>query len=281
MIPAEIGLYHPQVVHFVIALLFVGVIFRIVSFTGKLAFTGPAATTLIIIGTVATQLAIMTGDKARPPVERIPGVRHAVQEHEEWADRTRQLFVVVSLLEVAGLVLLRKSRPGPARGVWAASTLVGLLGLASVYETAEHGGAIVYEFAGGPGIRSGKPEDVQRLYIAGLYNQAMLDRKQGRKEDAARRIAELARILPNDETTPLLLIESQLRDEENGRAVLNGLDRLPRAANARQQTLRDIMRVEAHVLLGYRDSARTIMNKLKSRNPDHPFVKRMADSLQL
>lgn len=204
MIPANLGVYHPQIVHFVIVLLMIGVAFRIASLTGRLAFTGPAAATLIILGTIAAQLAIMTGDQASEPAEQIPGVRSAVQDHEEWAYRTRNVFIVVSLLEIAGLIFLRRDNRSVARRVWAASALVGILGVASVYATGERGGAIVYKYAGGPGIRSGEPEDVRRLYISGLYNEAMLDRKEGRKADAARRIDELARMLPKNKAVRLL-----------------------------------------------------------------------------
>ena len=46
----SIASFHPQIVHFAIALLIVGVIFRLLSFTGRFAFTGPAATTLVVSG---------------------------------------------------------------------------------------------------------------------------------------------------------------------------------------------------------------------------------------
>ena len=52
MLP-DIGVFHPQVVHFVIALLIAGVVFRLVSLTGKLTFTGPAAAVLLLAGTLA------------------------------------------------------------------------------------------------------------------------------------------------------------------------------------------------------------------------------------
>ena len=44
----EIGVFHPQIVHFAIALLIVGVIMRLVWLSGRFRFTGPAATTLIV-----------------------------------------------------------------------------------------------------------------------------------------------------------------------------------------------------------------------------------------
>ena len=64
---------HPQVVHFAIALLFLGVPLRLISLTGKLAFTKHAATTLLLLGTVAAVVSVKSGTAAHGPVERIPG----------------------------------------------------------------------------------------------------------------------------------------------------------------------------------------------------------------
>ena len=75
-------MYRPQIVHFAIALLVTGVVFRLVSLSGKLAFTNPSALVLILAGTVAAVLAAKSGTEAHGPVERIPGARAAVQEHE-------------------------------------------------------------------------------------------------------------------------------------------------------------------------------------------------------
>lgn len=79
----NIGAFHPQIVHVVVALLIVGVVFRLVSLTGRLTFTGPAAATLILLGTLAAVAAVQSGTPAHGGVERIPGARAAVQAHEE------------------------------------------------------------------------------------------------------------------------------------------------------------------------------------------------------
>src|SRR5207245_11649429 len=92
---------HPQIVHFVIALLFCGVLFRWLSLigTGRLAFTGPAAAVLLLVGTAAAVLAVQSGLAAHGPVERVPGARAAVQDHEGWGERPRTLFLGGALLE--------------------------------------------------------------------------------------------------------------------------------------------------------------------------------------
>src|SRR5216110_3696265 len=137
---------HPAIVHFAIALLFAGVLFRWVSVTGRAAFTAPAAAVLLFAGTLGAVLAVRSGTDAHGPVERVPGARAAVGEHEEWGERTRNIFLVVAALEIAALV--------PAVSRWrrwvlAGSALVGVGRAVSLYEAADLGGDIVYNYAGG------------------------------------------------------------------------------------------------------------------------------------
>src|SRR5687768_17317189 len=122
------GAYHPQVVHFAIALVFAGVGFRLLSLTGRAAFSGPAATALILAGTLASFLAVQSGTAAHTPVERIPGVRGAVDDHETWGVRARNTFVVVSLVELAALMLTWR-RHRLARPAMLAAAAIGALGL--------------------------------------------------------------------------------------------------------------------------------------------------------
>ena len=69
---------HPIVVHFAIALLIAGAVFRWLSLTGRVSFASPAAASLLLVGTVAAVLAVKSGTDAHGPVERIPGVVDAV-----------------------------------------------------------------------------------------------------------------------------------------------------------------------------------------------------------
>ena len=55
----NIAQYHPQIVHFVIALLVLGVGFRLVSLIRRPSFTDYAAPTLLLIGTGAARAAPM------------------------------------------------------------------------------------------------------------------------------------------------------------------------------------------------------------------------------
>ncbi|HYU36576.1 MAG TPA: DUF2231 domain-containing protein [Gemmatimonadales bacterium] len=251
---------HPQIVHFVIALLFAGVVFRCIAVTGRAAFTGPAAAVLLLVGTLGAVLAAKSGTDAHGPVERVPGARAAVVAHEEWGERTRNIFLVVAALEIAALI--PAAQPW-RKGVHLASALVGLAGAFSLYEAGEHGGELVYTYAGGVGIRSGNPDDVGRLLVAGLYHQAMLERKAGRTAEAARLIGQLAQRYPDDTSARLLAIESLIVDQKDGRAALGALASFPVVLDSRFLRFRvGLLRADAFASAGMRDSAKAVLQAM-------------------
>jgi uncharacterized membrane protein len=268
---------HPQVVHFVIGLLIVGVLFRLVALTGRARWTGPAATTLLVTGTLAAVIAVKSGDDAHGPVERVPGARPIVQEHEEAGERARNVFLGVSLLELLALALSAT----PQRALRFGSAAVGLFGLTVLYHAGEEGGELVYSYAGGVGIRSGDPADVERVLLAGQYHQAMLHRRNGRGAEAAALIAEIARRHPTDTSVILLDIESTLRDRQDPAATLAALDRfVPPADNRRLVSTVGTLRVDALLAAGQRDSARATLEALLRALPANPRLQAKLDSLR-
>src|SRR6266478_2551825 len=122
--------YHPQFVHFAIALLVIGVLLRTLSLTGRPVFAAPAALTLLAAGTIAAGFAVQSGTAAHGPVERIPGARNAVEEHETWGTRTVNVFYGVMAIEAVAVLLWRSPK---RRIAFAASTVVGLAGLLCLY----------------------------------------------------------------------------------------------------------------------------------------------------
>jgi uncharacterized membrane protein len=257
--------FHPQIVHFVVALLIVGVLLRLVALTGKVRFAGGAATTLIVLGTVAAVLAVQSGHEAHGPVERVPGARAAVEVHEEWGERTRNVFLGVAALELVGLAL---RGPRVRRIVQAAAAVIGVVGVGVLYEAADHGGNLVYSYAGGVGLRTGAPEDVDRLLIAGLYHEAMLERREGKAADAARLIEELARRRPDDADVQLLVAESLVLDRQDGAAGLAALRRLPVPDGDRRLAFRrGWLEADAYEAAGFPDSARAVLEALSAAFP--------------
>jgi uncharacterized membrane protein len=274
----DIGYYHPQIVHFVVALLITGVILRVVSLTGRLAFTGPAAAVLILAGTVAAVAAVKSGTDAHGPVERVPGAREAVVEHEEWGERARNVFLAVAALELAALALGSR-RAGQVFRMGSAA--IGFVGVFVLFEAAEHGGDLVYNYAGGVGIRSKDTADVRQLLVAGLYQNVAIDRARGNHEDAARLVAELTRRVPGDTTVKFLAIESLIEDRRDGRGALAALDSLRFAPDNRRLALRSgMLRADAYVAAGVPDSARRTLEALDRGFPNNSRIREKLGQLR-
>ena len=100
---------HPQIVHFVVALTLVGVAFRVLSLLGRPSFLHPAAATLLILAGVAAFGAARSGTAAHAPVERVPGSRPAVEEHEEWGENTQFVLMGLGALELLGLAQIGRA----------------------------------------------------------------------------------------------------------------------------------------------------------------------------
>ncbi len=264
--------FHPQVVHFVVALGFLGILLRLLSLVLWPAWTRPAGTVLLIGAALASVVAVRSGDDAHGPVERIPGARDLVVHHEELGKKSRNLFLAIGVLELIGLAVL--SRPKVVKGVHAVSAALGLYTGLVLYETAEHGGELVYEYAGGPGLRSGDSADVRRLLVAGLFQQARVDREAGRKAEAARLIEELARRMPGDRTVQFLALESRILDRNEPMAALAELRAMSIPADSARIAVRHgLLVAEAYGAAGLHDSARAVMQDLARRFPDNAQVR--------
>lgn len=275
----DIAVYHPQIVHFVIGLLYVGVGFRVVSLIGRPKWVGPAAAALILLGTVASIGAVRSGLDAHDTVERIPGARPAVTEHEEWGERTRNVFIGVSIIELLAIALMKKERI--QKFVLMGSAVAGLVGLVVLFEAGEHGGQLVYNYAGGVGTRSGNPEDVTRLLIAGLYNEATVQRREGNGAEAARLFEEMLRVNPDDPDFRFAFAQSRMTDLHDPTATLDALSRISIGQGQRNLDIRKgMLAAQAYQALGFPDSARAVLQPLAERYPDFRRIRTMLDSIR-
>jgi uncharacterized membrane protein len=250
----------------------------VLSLYGRPAFLNAAAVTLLALGTIASVFAVQSGDAAHGPVERIPGARAAVEEHEAWGIRTRNMFFIVMAIEAVALGLRRSPR---RRMVLVASAAAGLAGLFAVYETGEHGGELVYSYAGGVGTRSGDPEDVGRLLLAGLYQQAQVDRREGRAEQAAALIEVASRRFPANVEVQLLAGESMLLDRKDPQGALAALRQIDPPRDNRQLRMRHaLLTADALAADGQRDGAIAVLQAFLTEFPDTPRVTERLEELR-
>lgn len=247
---------------------------RILSLLVKTEWIRPAATVALLAAAVAGALAARSGDDAHGAAERIPGAREAVQKHEALGERARNIFLLVAGLELLALAVRKKEKV--QRAALIASAVTGVVAAFFLFEAAEHGGEVVYNYAGGVGTRSGHPEHVKNLLVAGLYYGARAERESGDTADAARLTEELGRQLPDDFGAQLLAARSQLIDRHDPAAAMASLDRLKVPAdNARMVLQAGILRSDAYAALGYPDSARAVLQGLTAQFPDNPMVQRV------
>ena len=272
------GAFHPEVVHFAIALLFLGVALRIISFAGRPAFVGPAAALLLILGSVSAVAAAVTGDAAHGPIEQMPGLRPVVSAHEEWGERARDVFIVVGLIEIVALAARRSKY---YRHLMIASAAIGLVGLGVMYEAGEHGGEIVYAYGGGIGTRSGNPDDVRHLFLAGLYQQALLDRKSGNAAGAADLFAQAAKQFPSNLDVQLAEAESQLLDRKDPQGAIEQLRRLMPPSDNRFLRMRyGMLLADALEAGGQHAAAIATLQQLQSAFPNVGRIRQRLDQLQ-
>lgn len=271
---------HPQVVHFTIVLAIVGVSFRLLSLLARpaLAWVSPAATTLLLLAALSGLAATASGDAAHEPVERAPGARPAVTAHEQWGERARNLLIVVAAVELVGLLLRRSPR---GRTVNIAAAVLGVIALGAVYEAGAHGGELVYGYAGGVGIRSGDPKDVERLLLAGLYQQALQDRKAGRSEQAIELVQMAARRFPSDTEVLLLAAESKLIDGKNPQAAIEALNAIEVSEDNRiLRTRRATLQADAFEAAGQKDAAAAVLQPVVEAYPTNTQLKARLDALK-
>ncbi len=268
---------HPQIVHVTIILALAGVALRWLSLVTRLSFAGPAASLFIVVAAASSIPSVQSGIDAHGPVERVPGARPAVVEHEEWGERARNVLLALGAIELLGLALRKSPK---VKMLHIASAVVGLAAAFAVYEAGEHGGELVYAYAGGIGIRSGDPKDVERLLVAATYHQAQVDRKAGRGGDAAALIALTAKRLPADPEMQMFAAESLLLDQKNPQAALDALAVvMPPSGNRILLGRKATLQADAYEAAGQKDQAIAVLEKAVAAFPS-PRMQQRIDTLK-
>jgi uncharacterized membrane protein len=153
---------HPLIVHFPIALLVSAALVDLASLlTRNRPGLRDAATLLYCAGAAAAIVAYFTGRNAETSLLLPAEVNPFVDEHEDWAFRTTWFFGFFASVRLAVSYIIRPKTIALPAGVF----FLGLVGIFMLYETAEHGGELV--FAHGVGVQKATEEEAKPELSAG------------------------------------------------------------------------------------------------------------------
>lgn len=157
MLPEWAPNLHPIIVHFPPALLFVAVAADLLSFlVRRWTWLRPASVALYVLGGASAVLAYLTGRQAADALSIPAEVEPLLTEHADLGWWTMAFFGTYALIRL-GAAVYEKTRDRTAvQGTLCALALVGLY---LVWETAAHGGQMVYQY--GVGVAAVEPATQQ------------------------------------------------------------------------------------------------------------------------
>lgn len=150
---------HPRVVHFAIALLFVYPFLELAGVVFKREFFSKAAHLILFLGVLGALAAVLTGNQAFEVAmdwEDKGAIMpfKAINEHIDWATTTVWYFGV--LLVIRTFLVLKKKFSGV---IQYAVIVIALAGTYLIYQTGEHGGALVYKHGVGTDLKKMELEE--------------------------------------------------------------------------------------------------------------------------
>ena len=143
---------HPLVVHFPVALLFVAPLLVFCGVVIRPQRNGfyLAAGIVMLLGTIATHVAVSTGAAAAEVAERTPEINRVLDQHVAFAEKVRLAFTTLTIVWAALLALLHFGRQRIP--TWATYSLPALFlggylwGLLFIAQMAHFGGRLVHQY---------------------------------------------------------------------------------------------------------------------------------------
>ncbi len=141
---------HPIFIHFPIVIFLLYIVFEILGlFREQYSNT---ALILLILGVVAGVAAVLTGNQAAEVIEKSSQIsklipKELLEEHENYATIALWFFFALSALRI--YLTVKKKFTQKIKIVIIALAIIGYL---FVFETAAHGGKLVYDFGAGTTI---------------------------------------------------------------------------------------------------------------------------------
>lgn len=150
---------HPKVVHFAVAFLTVYPLLEILAAVIKKDYLDKAAHLILFLGVISAVGAVLTGQQAEEIAEAweesgaiIPF--GSISEHEQYATIT--LWYFTALLVIRTFLVIKKKFLGILRYGFLILTIIGMY---FIYETAEHGGELVYKYGVGTELKKAEIEE--------------------------------------------------------------------------------------------------------------------------
>jgi uncharacterized membrane protein len=145
---------HPAIVHFPIVLILLGFAMAVLSFLRPAETRSRFTALLLSLAALGAVAATWTGDNDEDRAEKAgPVAEQILEEHEEWAERARNLAIVAALAAGVAAVLQKRS-PQASRGAAALTALLALGASWCVIEAGHYGGQLVYQHGVGVSTQS-------------------------------------------------------------------------------------------------------------------------------
>ena len=145
---------HPMIVHFPIALLFVGLTADIVGMITKKEFFSKAGFYLLILGTLGVIAGYISGDLAGDGVVEAGALGQALELHESAALLSLWFMVGTSLVRIAAVILNKYD--GIIKII---AFILFFIGVLSIARTGYLGGELVFKHAAGVQLNLGMDFD--------------------------------------------------------------------------------------------------------------------------
>ena len=144
---------HPEVVHFPIAFLLAYAFFEILGIILKKEFISKTAHLFLLLGVLGLIAAVLTGNQAKDIAHNIAkkGASisfKAISEHENYANIA--LWFFTGLLVLRTMAVIKKKFVGVIKYSF---IILALAGAFFIYETARHGGSLVYKYSIGTDLK--------------------------------------------------------------------------------------------------------------------------------
>lgn len=138
---------HAAVVHFPIVFVLIGTLAAVAALITPRWNLPVIAAILLCLGGVGGIVAVATGKNEGEMVATSGPIERVLDQHEEWADRTRAFASTAAILAIAAVLTAR--RRAVSRTIAAGTAVVALAATWSVVQTGHYGGQLVYRHGAG------------------------------------------------------------------------------------------------------------------------------------